>query len=837
MIMAAASIASSEAATAATLPTTGSASVPAGAASASGNYQSVAATAALAASLQTMAATTAEMAQVCDGLTRRARQLDSLTSPASETSSTLAQAASHLGATLNLMTEANEKFSTVQDCEPAIQRLSQGQVRAELSEQDVYAAVDSMEIIRDSYSYFLQRREWRSTPSAIGGLERSHQLGVDAMCHLVRRHLNGAGEAVRAKRGVKEGKSGSGKKGAQLRMSGTVVVPPRNESAAESRARLSAALQNRDLMKSVGEYQEHLPLESRSVRELRAVLECLAEGGAYLGLDSAELALRQRRPRSSSSKVVRTEKVGSGGYCNLVNQPLKTGYPQLDAYGEARKVVARQSLDSYYRQVKAERRKDIQRQRSSQGSGGGATEVDSIAEIDEAARDGVRCLEHAMVVVAGEKSVYRCLVSPHSNDKSGRPVVLTPEYRDGLIMAYSYVAAAVVDRSMDIIENVFLKDCRTGSPPGKPKDGEAATDHSSGATVRSYGSAAAAGLRILDGVRMLGPSLAKLCDMEKDKMIGSTRDGRPSGSGESSPSSIASNLCVAIHRTTVKNTARTLENLAKAIHVDPLDGDKHRPRDARIATVSSDVVRAIRLTSPFMSAYKSVTKRRALPWDPKMGDDSNDINSFVRFIILRLLNNLQGKALNYAQDPGADASAKSSLFMINNTQYLLDQLAATPNNKKIQFADGEIDGDKYRIEAPWFREKVGKIFEAEKANYVGHWDAVNHHLTSVDKAELTYQGGSDKLLSLESGRLIKSRFAGFIEDFEKLYAVHQPLAVVDPKLRTMLQRDVVNAFVPRYTRFFEKYSRYQFSKKNMDEYLKYPPGRIEKMLSALFESQ
>ena len=52
-----------------------------------------------------------------------------------------------------------------------------------------------------------------------------------------------------------------------------------------------------------------------------------------------------------------------------------------------------------------------------------------------------------------------------------------------------------------------------------------------------------------------------------------------------------------------------------------------------------------------------------------------------------------------------------------------------------------------------------------------------------------------------------------------------------------LQRDVVNAFVPRYTRFFEKYSRYQFSKKNMDEYLKYPPSRIEKMLSALFESQ
>lgn len=446
-----------------------------------------------------------------------------------------------------------------------------------------------------------------------------------------------------------------------------------------------------------------------------------------------------------------------------------------------------------------------------------------------------------MVVVAGEKSVYRCVVASHATATAATSTsvagggVGSREYRDGLKMAYSHVVAAVVDRAMDIIETAFLKDARTATPPVFPsKDGAAVPaavePNSEAASVRVYGSAAAAGLRILDGVRMLGPSLAKLCDMSHDKDKGS-------GGGGDATTSIASDLCIAIHRTTVKNAARTLENLAKAIQADPLDGETHRPRDARVATVSSDVVRAIRLVSPFTSAYKSVTKRRALPWDPKMGDESNDLDSYVRFLVMRLLNSLQGKALNYAKDPGADASAKSTLFMMNNTFYLLEQLGATSRHKTKELPDGEIDGDTFRIESPWFRDKVGKIFEAEKTKYVKHWEVLNSHLTSVDKAELTFQAGSDKLLSLESGRLIKSRFSGFIEDFEKLYSVHQPLAVVDPKLRTMLQRDVMNVFYPRYTRFFEKYSRVQFSKKNMDQYLKYPPARVETMLSELFAAQ
>lgn len=156
---------------------------------------------ALSAALAKMKSTTEEASRCCDQITKRSRQLDSLTSPASDASAMLSQAASNLGATVVLMKDALEKFDTVGDCEPAIERLHRGVAEAEqknesrkgrnpsapiatinVSEQDVYAAVDSMEIIRDAFDYFLERKQWRSTPSALGGLERVHKMVRCCLC-------------------------------------------------------------------------------------------------------------------------------------------------------------------------------------------------------------------------------------------------------------------------------------------------------------------------------------------------------------------------------------------------------------------------------------------------------------------------------------------------------------------------------------------------------------------------------------------------------------------------------------------------------------------------------
>jgi exocyst complex protein 7 len=772
----------------------------------------------------------------------------------------LALASSNLQSTSGALKDAREKFDTTADCEPAVERLFWGAREAckdvalhaerqgrggvlptsmkrlvdgsetnkgstmsllkprqtnhnsdtsPLTEQELYAGADAMEIVRDAHGYFAKRMEWYSSKEIMQDLERVHYIGVDAMGLLVMGHLTGAGAAVRRKVDAPSAAASSNNNKSPGRRSSSTrgtAAERADETAAKTRDRLQEALQNRDLMKSIGEYEEYLPLSTRVVRELRAIFECLGgmpSDGTGLLLSSASVPSYIPPPEPSlppGGKVLRTEKVGSGHYTQLTMQSLKSGYPQLDSYGEARKSVAWASVDGYCRQLRSARKKLL----PPEGTVGSVIAQAQI--VDSAARDAVRCIEHTMVVVSGEKSVYRCVVSPTSSgqhhDEAG------PHYQRALAASYAFVVSSAVDRLLDLIEYTFLREAGCfgdgTSSPGNSDD------------IRSAGSAAAAGLRIVDGVRMLGPSLSKLCDLP------SIRNGE---------SSIASALCVSLHRITVKNCSKTLENLARSIQLDPLEGAKHVPTDARVAKVSSDVVHAIRVISPFVSAYKSVSKRRALPWDQSIGDDAGEIEIFVRFLIKQLISSLQGKAQTYKNEENTDAQAKSHLFMINNTYYLLDSLGSEGNER----IDDESD-ENYRIKAPWFKSKMSKIFDNEKARYLDSWEVLNKHLTKVDERELNYKDNKD-ILSLESGRLIKSRFSGFIEDFERVYLVHRTFAVIDHNLRETLQNDIRHIFLSNYKAFFDRYANIKFSKKNMDTYLKYTPQKLDSLIGQLFAMQ
>lgn len=821
-----------------------------------------------------MSATSHSACSSCDGLSRRSRHLDSLTSPASETSALLALASSNLQSTSGALKDARDKFDTVADCEPAVERLFWGAREAckevalhaerqgrggvlpasmkrlvdgssnnsggdnrgtmsllkprqnnhnsdttsPLTEQELYAGADAMEIVRDAHGYFSKRMEWKSTKEAMDDLERVHYIGVDAMGLLVTGHLTGAGAAVRRKVDAPPApdRKSSSAAGARQRNTRVTTAERSEESASKTRDRLQEALQNRDLMKSIGEYEEYLPLSTRVVRELRAIFECLGgmpTDGSSLLMSSANLPSYIPPPEPSlppGGKVLRTEKVGSGHYTQTTMQSLKTGFPQLDSYGEARRSVAYASVDGYCRQLRNARKKLL----PPEGTAGSAIAQAQI--VDSAARDAVRCIEHTMVVVSGEKSVFRCVVSPtsssnHHHDESG------PQYQRALAAAYSFVVSAAVDRLLDLIEYTFLREAGCSINLGSVGDGGMSnTGDSSEMDIRAAGSAAAAGLRIVDGVRMLGPSLSKLCDLSSI------------GNGESS---IASALCISLHRSTVKNCSKTLENLARSIQLDPLEGTKHVPTDARVAKVSSDVVHAIRVISPFVSAYKSVSKRRALPWDQSIGDDAGEMDIFVRFLIKQLIVSLQGKAQTYKNEENPDAQAKTHLFMMNNTYYLLDSLG--PDG--YEHSNDDFD-ESYRIKAPWFKSKMNKIFESEKAKYLASWDVLNKHLTQVDERELNYKDNKD-ILSLESGRLIKSRFSGFIEDFERVYLVHRTFTIIDQKFRETLQNDIRRVFLARYKAFFDKYANIKFSKKNMETYLKYPPKKLDGLIGQLFASK
>lgn len=470
-------------------------------------------------SLSLLATTRINATTTASGLTNRTRHLSTLTSPASETSASLTQASANLTSILTLLRDAREKFDTVNDCEPSIERLYKGaqevlELNARkdhpintyhvpnsnaanggddrsilelakeskrqlmglgsapgangpgmgmnmnmnmgismgmnttqggadddtytatatlthmnlvgLTEQDVYAAADSMEIIRDAYTYFQTRPKWKSTPAAIGGLERVHQLGVDGMCLLIQSHLSNAGPAIRIKRMMNhhllrdDGSTINTRGDSTIatnttfgtnlnkkQAGGAGVLSHQMESALDTRMRLSDALQNRDLMKSVGEYDEYLPLDTRTVRELRAMYECLTGSNCFLNStkspSSDDIMKYLQKYQTAAGKVTRTEKIGSGFYTKLTKEPLKTTYGHLDAYSEARRGVAFQSMQQYYRNLRAERRKEFDLKQGARSRGEHLESTVESADMDAAARDAVRCLEHAMVIVAGEK--------------------------------------------------------------------------------------------------------------------------------------------------------------------------------------------------------------------------------------------------------------------------------------------------------------------------------------------------------------------------------------------------------------------------------------------------
>jgi exocyst complex component 7 len=212
-----------------------------------------------------------------------------------------------------------------------------------------------------------------------------------------------------------------------------------------------------------------------------------------------------------------------------------------------------------------------------------------------------------------------------------------------------------------------------------------------------------------------------------------------------------------------------------------------------------------------------------------MGEEAGELDSFVRYLVMRLFNSLKGKALNYTKDGRDDSQAKSNLFVLNNAFFLLEELGPDTQNRM-----APDDKEQYRIEGTWFVDKVNKLMESEKYKYLLHWEVLNTHLTAVSNSDLEYQKNDSNVLSHDSGRLIKQRFMGFNEDFERTYALHRKLCIIDPRLRLELQQDVVKIFVPRYRRFYEKYTKIRFSKKHQDDYTKYMPDNIEEMLGNLY---
>jgi hypothetical protein len=58
--------------------------------------------------------------------------------------------------------------------------------------------------------------------------------------------------------------------------------------------------------------------------------------------------------------------------------------------------------------------------------------------------------------------------------------------------------------------------------------------------------------------------------------------------------------------------------------------------------------------------------------------------------------------------------------------------------------------------------------------------------------------------------------------------------VASAGLRERLSQQMVARMMPVYSKWYNEYSVVKFSKKHMEEYLKYPPNVVERHLSGFF---
>ena len=207
---------------------------------------------------------------------------------------------------------------------------------------------------------------------------------------------------------------------------------------------------------------------------------------------------------------------------------------------------------------------------------------------------------------------------------------------------------------------------------------------------------------------------------------------------------------------------------------------------------------------------------------------------------MSLLSNLQNKAKRYTmddKDSKANSQMKAYLFILNNTFYLNEQLGenTSPTAPILRNKIDDMDGNDFKITSPWFKKNIHEMFEGSLKKYLKYWERLNIHLVRVPESELTFTKNDNKILTLESGRILKARFSGFNADFEKIHEMQNDITIIDPKLRKKLLFDIRAVFLPSYVEFFEKYSQYQFSKKNQEEYLRYPPKKLNSMLGNMFQ--
>jgi hypothetical protein len=193
-------------------------------------------------------------------------------------------------------------------------------------------------------------------------------------------------------------------------------------------------------------------------------------------------------------------------------------------------------------------------------------------------------------------------------------------------------------------------------------------------------------------------------------------------------------------------------------------------------------------------------------------------------------------------------TAYRAVFVINNNDYLRHALspdAATLRRQSQSYVDdkslnGENDDDdqedepEHEIDSSWFSDMLsGMTSKSEEVLIAETFGTLFEHIGDVDTAAFKYQNTKTKLLTLESGRLLKAKFGGFNDALSAMHGTMATLALPEAVRAKVIcsGNDMVQE---SYQKFFETYSVYNFSKKNMSDYLRYPPAIAQSVFEELF---
>lgn len=248
-----------------------------------------------------------------------------------------------------------------------------------------------------------------------------------------------------------------------------------------------------------------------------------------------------------------------------------------------------------------------------------------------------------------------------------------------------------------------------------------------------------------------------------------------------------------------------------------------------------------------------MSRTSRLPWETSDGEpdpDDSRLRVYGQHIFHCLLSNLRQKADALKKVEGMDAlsaAGRPHVFLMNNANYMTKAFRGeggdgirsptASRGSSLSSAHGSnsnISSLMSTVLPEAFVDRLGRLVEEEREKFnTAVWVPLIEPLRDVNALHLEYSKGTN-VLTLESGRQIKSRFTNFNTSLEEVYQHQKLFSVPDASLRQRLRQQAKDTVVRPYTTFFNKVSEIQFSKKHMEQYLRFPPKTVTTMLDDLF---